>query len=221
MNAKPVEMIQKIIGIFRKHGLPGGFKWLWQSVLQRLVRSEIVFINRKRSPPAALKKVNLAIRVGDERDFQQSIPGFPTPIDVCQARLLKGHTPYLALVEDKIAYVAWTMTANELQISYIGQPSIAVPERSVYVYDGYVLPDFRGLKIASYMLDYIANQHAEQACFTAVQSANTPSLHMVAKTGFQPCWQYFWLRCGPISLKWRRTFDRNISVNGAQVLPQH
>lgn len=103
-------------------------------------------------------------------------------------RFSHGHTCFAARYEDRLIAAAWA-TPHRIHMSPYVPLVIPLPDKSIYFYESFTEPGFRGLSIqtalCAHMMRYYGAKGFQRAV-TGVVPENGPSRRMNEKCGFQP-----------------------------------
>ena len=189
---------------YRRNGLASLLKKIGYALFWKLIKCELVFVKRVDNVIQDKVKPEITIKLGtcDDFDYVKYYRNISYG-EVCRRRQEHNEIAYLALIGGRVAYIMWIRRVNSLSFSFVGQTQIKVPDGSMYIYDCFTLPTYRGRGIYSYMLDYIADLYVGKSCYVACQAQNEPSRKGIVKASFKLCLRLYWLKCGPISLKWK------------------
>ena len=200
MNA----LIKKIKNTFLKDGALAVIQKGYRSVVSNLLHGEAVFIwDGKKCKIDKIKRERINVREGKIADCEQFSSYFSSYLEQCQRRLTNNDKIYVALIEEKVAYIMWVKCINSLDFSYVDREKIELSSESLYIYNCFTLPKYRGMSIYPYMLDYVARLNPQIKCYVACRSYETVSMKGIYRAGFRLCWKFYLLKIGQIKLKWK------------------
>jgi RimJ/RimL family protein N-acetyltransferase len=129
-------------------------------------------------------------------------------------RFSHGHTCFAARYEDRLIAVAWA-TPHRINMSPYVSLVMPLPDNSIYFYESFTEPDFRGLSIqvalCAHMMRYFGAKDFQRAV-TGVVPENEPSRRVYERCGFQPYGMIRFVMVGP----YRRLLPAAFSVHEQQ-----
>ena len=198
--------IKKIKSLIMKDGISVVMQKIYWKLTSRIFHAEAVFLWDSKNFNANRVAPEVSNRMGGIADCQPFASIFPSYIDQCHKRLNEGDRMYVALVDNKVAYIMWVASVNKLKLSYVDQHNIALASESLYIYNCFTLPEYRGMGIYPYMLSYVASLNPEMQCYVACRYYEKVSIKGVKRAGFRLRWKFFLLKVGAIKIKWRRQY---------------
>jgi hypothetical protein len=113
-----------------------------------------------------------------------------------RARFKQGDRCILALVEDRVAGFLW-FCVNEYHIEEPYGYKLCIPENAVYVYDGFISPEYRRKKIFKQLwlplTDWMKSDE-KNIILVIVEYGNNISLNIHHQMGFLPVTRKLFLR---------------------------
>jgi L-amino acid N-acyltransferase YncA len=128
-----------------------------------------------------------------------------TDAQAIRQRLIDGQLAFVAWHKGHIVHAGWTVTQGAW-VAFLGC-DIALAADTVYQYESYTAPAFRGQNLAAAritaMLRYF-RAAGYQRVLAVVVPENRAAFRPLAKTGYRPCGTMGYIKLGP----WRRHFCR-------------
>jgi SAM-dependent methyltransferase/RimJ/RimL family protein N-acetyltransferase len=177
------------------------FKALAQTVYRRVVVMECPFVHAIRSMTARVPVV-----VGLAEDVAEYVTFRPRtdPADI-HRRLRSGHRCFVARHEGRIVHACWAATGR-VWIEYLGR-HLVLPPDSVYHYDSFTVPEFRGLNISAVRVTEAARYFRASGyrrLVAVVAPENLAAFRPLEKAGYHRVGSMGYVRIGP----WRYHFAR-------------
>jgi SAM-dependent methyltransferase/ribosomal protein S18 acetylase RimI-like enzyme len=177
------------------------FKALGQTIYRRVVVMECPFADAIRSVSA-----HVSVVVGLSEDVGEYVTFRPRtdPADF-HRRLRSGHRCFVARHEGRIVHACWAATGR-IWIEYLGR-HLVLPPDSVYHYDSFTIPEFRGLNISAFRVTEAARYFRAagyRRLVAVVAPENLAAFRPLEKAGYRRVGRMGYVRIGP----WRYQFSR-------------
>ena len=176
---------------------------VWFKILSATVYRRVLLLERTLDGriPKILPRVGVTIDCLDDTHMAEYLQLQPKGQEVLiQDRFNQGHTCFAARYEGRLRAVAWA-NPHRIHMSYVSLV-MPLPEKSIYFYELFTEPDFRGLSIQSalcaHMIRYFGAKGFQRAV-TGIVPENEPSRRVYAQCGFQPYTMIRFVMAGPYS----------------------
>jgi GNAT superfamily N-acetyltransferase len=118
----------------------------------------------------------------------------PVGIEKLVRRQRDGHVLYGIVANDALLTFSW-VSSTGATVEVLHAMVLRVPERSIYIWDGFTRPDQRSRGLHQHLLRRIVLQHPDiDTAYVAVDVHNAPSIRALTKAGFQPLFRYYGLK---------------------------
>jgi ribosomal protein S18 acetylase RimI-like enzyme len=166
---------------------------LTQELLDRIARLGLIcypyYVVREmplQRPEFEVNKANFEARFLDDSElsFLSAVPERPRELSRIRQRLAYGRC-FGVWVDGEFAAFSWH-SSKELPAAVGGQPLCALPPNTLYLYDAFVRPQFRGRQVAGYMrhkLHEALGNDGTECCVSISLAFNQSTRRFKAKLG--------------------------------------
>jgi len=173
------------------------FKTLAATVYRRVLLLERMLDGRI---PMISPRVDVTIDCLDDTHMAEYLQLQPKGQELLiHDRFSHGHTCFAARYEGRLIGVAWA-TPHRIHMSPYVSLVMSLPDKSIYFYESFTEPGFRGLSIqialCAHMIRYFGAKGFQRAV-TGVVPENEPSRRVYVQCGFQPYKMIRFVMVGP------------------------
>jgi SAM-dependent methyltransferase len=196
--------LARALEVLRVEGLRSfWFKALGETVYRRVIVMECR-LNEALLPVTAGAAVTVGLMANGDAAAYVAFRPDTDPADI-RRRFLAGHWCFVAWHEGRIVHACWA-AAGRVWIDYLAR-ELVLPPDTVYQYDSFTVPGFRGRNISAFRVSEAARyfRAAGYGRFMAVVSVeNHAAFRPLEKAGYRPVGMMGYFRLG----RWRRHFCR-------------
>ena len=175
---------------------------VWFKILAATVYRRVLLLERTldRRMPMISPRVDVTIDSLDDTHMAEYLQLQPKEQEsLIHNRFSHGHTCFAARYEDRLIAVAWA-TPHRINMAPYVSLVMPLPDNSIYFYESFTEPDFRGLSIqvalCAHMMRYFGAKDFQRAV-TGVVPENEPSRRVYERCGFQPYGMIRFVMVGP------------------------
>jgi ribosomal protein S18 acetylase RimI-like enzyme len=187
---------------------------VWFKILAATVYRRVLLLERTldRRMPMISPRMDVTIDSLDDTQMAEYFQLQPKGQEsLIHDRFNHGHTCFAARYERRLIAVAWA-TSHRINMSPYVSLVMPLPENSIYFYESFTEPGFRGLSIqvalCAHMMRYFGAKGFQRAV-TGVVPENEPSRRVYERCGFQPYGMIRFVMVGP----YRRLLPATFSVH--------
>lgn len=169
--------------------------------------------------PPTNSLINLSFKIATEKDImnldEELYDYYPNAKKYSQERLKKGDRCILALHNGKIVGYLWTMADSTMEVAQ--SKYIKISENRTYSYKGFVLKEYRGMRIHGEMYAYLIGllkKDGKRYVISTVDTDNKPSLKTKRGGGYKMVGsiihiRFFGLKIDYMNKKYKKYLQKN------------